>query len=188
MWDRNISKKQAIKILCSPAHPRFISLSSLLLSRKNTPREVFRYYIKPEEFCRYWPMIKRGMRKDVWNNPRIEFWQAVYEKLLERYRAKGTDVFSKGRRKPINEFCFEIGQRLKALRKENRLTQEMLSKKLNVSQQMISKIESGRENISLLTLKRVTEELGAKVSIQECQPPRKIISIGQVSKNTLGTT
>jgi len=38
----------------------------------------------------------------------------------------------------------------------------MLSKKLNVSQQMISRIESGRENISLLTLKRVTAELGVK--------------------------
>ena len=25
------------------------------------------------------------MKKDAWNNPRIEFWQVVYEKLLEKY-------------------------------------------------------------------------------------------------------
>lgn len=162
LWDRNISKKQAIKILCSPAHPRFIPLSSLLLSRKNTPREVFRYYIKPEEFCRYWPMIKRRMRKDAWNNPRIEFWQAVYEKLAEKFRAKEINISLRKRTGARNEFCIEIGQRLKALRKEKKLTQAMLSKKLNVSQQMISRIESGRENISLLTLKRVTAELGVK--------------------------
>lgn len=165
MWDRNISEKKAIKILRNPAHPRFIPLSSLLLSRKNTPREVLRYYIKPEKFCRYWLMIRRRMSKDAWNNPRIEFWQAVYEKLLERYRAKGTDIFSKGRRKPINEFCFEIGQRLKALRKEKKLTQAMLSKKLNISQQMISRIESGKENTSLLTLKKIIGELGAALYI-----------------------
>ena len=162
LWDRNISKKQAIKILCSPAHPRFIPLSSLLLSRKNTPREVFRYYIKPEEFCRYWPMIKRRMRKDAWYNPRIEFWQAVYEKLAEKFRAKEINISLRNRTGARNEFCIEIGQRLKALRKEKKLTQAMLSKKLNVSQQMISRIESGRENISLLTLKKVTEELGVK--------------------------
>ncbi len=162
LWDRNISKKQAIKILRSPAHHRFIPLSSLLLSRKNTPREVFRYYIKPEEFCRYWPMIKRRMRKDAWNNPRIEFWQAVYEKLAEKFRAKEINISLRKRTGARNEFCIEIGQRLKALRKEKKLTQAMLSKKLNVSQQMISRIESGRENISLLTLKRVTAELGVK--------------------------
>lgn len=162
LWDRNISKKQAIKILRSPEHPRFIPLSSLLLSRKNTPREVLRNYIKPEEFCRYWPMIKRRMRKDAWNNPRIEFWQAVYEKLAEKFRAKGVNVSLRDKTGAGNEFCAEIGQRLKTLRKEKKLTQAMLSKKLNVSQQMISRIESGRENISLLTLKRVTAELGVK--------------------------
>ncbi len=165
LWDRKISEKQAIKILRSPAHPRFIPLSSLLLSRKNTPREVFRYYIKPDEFCRYWPMIKRRMRKDAWNNPRIEFWQAVYEKLAEKFRAKGINVSLRNKTGAGNEFCAEIGQRLKTLRKQKKLTQAMLSKKLNVSQQMISRIESGRENISLLTLKRVTAELGVKPHI-----------------------
>jgi len=165
LWDRNISKKQAIKILRSPAHPRFIPLSSLLLSRKNTPREVFRYYIKPKEFCRYWPMIKRRMRKDAWNNPRIEFWQAIYEKLLEKYRAKGINTFSKGKTISVDDFCLKVGQKIKALRKQKKLTQEMLSKRLNISQQMISRIESGKENASLLTLKKIIEELGAALYI-----------------------
>ncbi len=102
------------------------------------------------------------MRKDAWNNPRIEFWQAVYEKLAEKFRAKEINISLRKRTGARNEFCIEIGQRLKALRKEKKLTQAMLSKKLNVSQQMISRIESGRENISLLTLKKVTEELGVK--------------------------
>lgn len=165
LWDRNISEKQAIKILHSPQHPRFVPLSSLLFSRKNTPREVFRHYIKAEEFFRYWPAIKRRMRKDAWNNPRIEFWQAVFEKLAEKFRAKKVHIPLRNKAAEGDKFCVEIGQRLKALRKEKKLTQAMLSKKLNITQQMISMIESGRENISLLTLKKVTAELGVKPCI-----------------------
>lgn len=165
LWDKNISKKQVIGILSNPEHPQFISLSSLLLSRKNIPQEVFRDYLKPEEFCRYWTEIKRKMRKDAWNNPRIEFWQAIYEKLLEKYRAKGINIFSKGKTTMVNEFCRWIGERIKVLRKQRKLTQKMLAKKLNISQQMISRIESGRENISLLTLKRIMDKLSAKIII-----------------------
>lgn len=165
-----MSSKHAVRILRNPAHPQFISLSSLLLSRKNSPQEVFRDYLKPGDFCRHWIEIKRRMRKDAWNNPRIEFWQAVYEKLLERFRAKGINIFSKKKAtKTVNEFCFEIGQRIKTLRKQKKLTQEMLSKRLNISQQMISRIESGRENISLLTLKKIIEELSAKVFVKESE-------------------
>jgi ribosome-binding protein aMBF1 (putative translation factor) len=106
------------------------------------------------------------MRKDNWNNPRIEFWQAIYEKLLEKYRAEGINIFSKGKVKVINEFCLWVGERIRILRKQKNLTQKMLARKLNISQQMISRIESGGENISLLTLKRIADELGVKVSIE----------------------
>ena len=41
----------------------------------------------------------------------------------------------------------------------------MLAEKLHISQQMISRIESGRENVSLLTLNKIAQELGVKVSI-----------------------
>ena len=164
LWDKNISKKQAVRILRNPKHPQFIFLSSTLLSRKNVPQEVFQDYLQPDEFCRHWAKIKRKMRQDAWNNPRIEFWQAVYEKLLEKFRAKGINIFTEGKEGTVNAFCFEIGQRIKTLRKDRKLTQEMLSKKLNISQQMISRIESGGENISILTLKKIIEKLGANIS------------------------
>ena len=170
LWDKNISKEQTARILSNPAHPQFISLSSLLLARKNTPREVFQDYLRPEEFCRHWTEIKRRMRKDAWNNPRIEFWQAVYEKLLEKYRAKGINIKSSGRTKAVNQFCLWVGERIKTIRKQKKLTQKMLAKKLNISQQMISRIESGRENISLLTLRKITKELGAHISIERQFP------------------
>lgn len=166
LWDRDVSKRQAARILDNPAHPQFISLSSLLLARKNNPREVFQQYLKPEEFFRHWTEIKRKMKKDAWNNPRIEFWQAVYEKLSEKYRARGIKIFLREKVKPVNEFCIWVGERIRSLRKEKRLTQKMLAERLNISQQMISRIESGRENTSLLTLKKIIDELGAKISIE----------------------
>lgn len=166
LWDKNISKRQVIRILSNPEDPKFISLSSLLLSRKNTPQEVFQEYLKPQEFCRQWAQIKRKMRKDAWNNPRIEFWQAIYEKLLEKYRARRVNVFSKSKAQRVNEFCLWTGEKIKVLRKQRKLTQKVLAKKLNISQQMISRIESGRENISLLTLKRIMDKLSAKIIIE----------------------
>lgn len=166
LWDRKLTEKQAKKILNNPADPRFIYLASLLLTRKNVPKEIFGVYLKPDDFCRHWAKIKRKMRKDAWGNPRIEFWQAIYEKLLERYRAKGVNIFTKSSPKPINGFCLETGEKIKILRKQKNLTQNMLANKLNISQQMISLIESGRENISLLTLKKVIDALGADISIK----------------------
>lgn len=167
LWDKKISISRAQSILRNPTHPRFIALSSVLLSRKNNPNEVFRKYIKPKVFCRQWPGIKSKMNKDSWNNPRIEFWQAVYEKLLIKYRLKGIPVFVRPLRKDINEFCAEVGEKIRILRKQKGYTQKTFSKKLKVSQQMISRIEGGGENVSLLTLKKILKELGATLSIEE---------------------
>ena len=165
LWDIHITERQLRKVLDNPEHSRFISLCSLLLLRKNTPQEIFRDYLKPEYLCRHWKEIKQRMKKDAWGNPRVEFWQAIYEKLLEKYRAKGINIFSKSKAKPINDFCLWFGEKIKALRKQRNLTQKMLADKLGISQQMISRIESGRENISLLTLKKVIDKLGAKIDI-----------------------
>ena len=167
LWDRNISPKQAQKILGNPEQPKFIPLAALLLSRKNIPREVFRDYLKPQDFCRHWNEIKKRMRKDARQSPRIGFWQAVYEKILEKYRRNNRGILLRNKAKPINEFCLSVGGRLKLLRKQNNLTQNALADKLKVSQQLISRIESGRENISLLTLRKIISELGAKIDIVE---------------------
>jgi DNA-binding XRE family transcriptional regulator len=104
------------------------------------------------------------MRKDAWNNPRIEFWQAIYEKLKDKYRKKGIGVSAEITAvKPQDEFCKTIADKIKRIRKQKGLTQGALAKKLKVSQQVISRIETGRENISLLTLKKVVDSLGAEL-------------------------
>jgi len=167
LWDRNISIKKAKKILGNPKDGHFLSLASILLSRKNIPKEVFKQYIKPLDFLRNWQKIKRQMRKDSWNNPRIEFWQAIYEKLKEKYKEKGISIPKEPKFiKPKDEFCELIAEKIKTLRKQKGLTQKELAKKLNISQQVISRIEKGRENISVLTLKKISDGLGAAIYLE----------------------
>lgn len=166
LWDRKISVKQARAILKNPSNRHFFILSALLLSRKNTPGEVLRYYLEPKLFLRYWRKIKTRMRKDAWNNPRIEFWQAIYEKLKEKYERKGITFPEEFiAQRPDNGFCKEVADKMKMARKQRGLTQAELAKKLKISQQIISRIESGRENVSLQTLKKITDGLDAQLSI-----------------------
>jgi len=163
LWDKKISLREARNILSDPEHPKFIYLAALLLSRKNSPREVLKEYISPRDFCLNWLKIKKQMSKDAWNSPRIHFWQAIYEKVREKLGKRGikTKVETK-----IDGFCLEIGQALKKIRRDNNLTQKELAKKLNVSQQLVSRIEIGRENLSLRTLKEFAWKLGKKLAIE----------------------
>ena len=166
LWDRKIGEQKAKIILNNPKNKHFLSLAGILLSRKNTPKEVFKNYLKPIDFLQNWQKIKKQMRKDSWANPRIEFWQAIYEKLREKYKKNGVLNREICPVKPKNEFCGAIAEKIKAIRKQKGITQSSLAKKLKVSQQMVSRIEKGKENISLLTLKNIVDGLGAKLHLE----------------------
>ena len=163
LWDRKLTIAQARKILKDPAHKDFILISSLLLSRQNEPRIVFGEYLDRETFCRYWTAIKKAMRKDKWADPRIVFWQAIYENLIDRYRKRGIRF----REAPLAEkpLYEEIGKRIATIRKEQGMSQKGLAGKIGISQQLISRIEKGGENLSLSTLKTIAHALGKKVLI-----------------------
>ncbi len=103
---------------------------------------------------------------DKWNGQRIDFWQAIHQKLMEKYRQKGISIIKEPENIPVNEFCAIIGKNLKELREQNNLTQSQLAEKLEISQQLISRIEKGRENISILTLKKIVEHLGKRLEIK----------------------
>jgi len=166
LWDTKTSVNEVKKILRNPENKKFLKFAALLLSRENSPKEVFSKYLKPVAFCRNWRLIKKVMRKDNWNDTRIEFWQAIYEKVLEKYRRKKIQIngFEK-EVKPINELCQVVGAKIEKIRKQKGFTQKQLAKKMKVSQQIISRAESGRENISLITLKKIVSSLGSEISI-----------------------
>lgn len=163
LWDRRTSLRRIRQIFGNPDSPEYIRWAALLLSRKNIPKEIFSEYIEPLDFCRRWPQIKRLMRKDSWNNPRIEFWQAVYENLMQRY--KGKQILIRQKKGVPNGLCREAGDLVKNLRIKSGITQEDLAHRLGVSQQLVSRIEKGYENISLVTLGKIARQFAVKVKL-----------------------
>jgi DNA-binding XRE family transcriptional regulator len=163
LWDRKITDAGARKILKRPEDKGFVDMAAILLARNNDPQVVLKRYIEPRVFCRYWASIKRKMRRDKWTEPRIVFWQAIYEKLAERYRKQGV-VFRK--EAPAKEpLCVEMGQKIALMRRGIGLSQKEFADKMGVSQQLVSRVEKGRENISLITITNISRALGRRVRI-----------------------
>lgn len=161
LWDRDLNIEE---IFASEKHPRFLETVALLLARKNSAQEVFGEYIKPLVFFKEWVKIKNIMRKDQWNNPRIEYWQAIYEKLAEKYKAKGIKI--RAPRKPKDQVSIAIGRRIKEARIKKKITQQQLAKRIGISQQMLSKVERGMENLSISTIQKIAGKLGIEVKIE----------------------
>ncbi len=103
------------------------------------------------------------MRKNVWQSARTIFWQAVYEKVLEKLKKKGLSI--KSANTEVDSFLRHLGEQIKTVRVNKRLTQSQLAKKLGVSQQIVSRIEKGRQNVSVLTLKEVVDKLNARINL-----------------------
>ncbi|MDO8580626.1 MAG: helix-turn-helix transcriptional regulator [Candidatus Omnitrophota bacterium] len=166
LWDTNISVEEIQAILQDPQQERFVNMAALLLSRKNTPKEVFDQYLDRKVFVQHWNRIKRQMRKDSWNDPRIVFWQAVYEKLVAEFKAKGIAIRPIKQRKTADALSGYIAEMIKTSRKSSDFTQGELAKKIGISQQIISRIEKGQNDMRLLTLEKIAEHLSAHLTIE----------------------
>ena len=163
LWDRNIPLARAKRILSHPEDPEFIELAAALLLRKNSPREVFEDYISASAFCRNWQRIKKRMKKDAWGLPRLDFWQAIYEKAKDRLKERGIIVSPPA--VAIDELCLRVGEKIKDIRIVKGLSQKELAGKIGISQQMISRVEKGKENVSLITLKNIAKAMNLGVDI-----------------------
>lgn len=166
LWDKNIPEEKIKKALSNEEDPDFVKISSLLLSRNNEPAKVFKNYLDAELFYRNWNAIKKEMRANKWDDQRIIFWQAVYEKLAREYKSRGVAVRNAAARKPADPVCARIGARLVEERKNKDLTQSALAKKIGISQQMLSRIETGRANLSMSTIQKIADKLGYKVEVE----------------------
>ena len=166
LWDRNISIKQIQNILKNPQGKRFVEIAALFLSRNNVPKEVFDQYLDKIIFVQHWSRIKRQMRKDAWNDPRIIFWQAVYKKLVSEFQKKGMATRPEKEEQQIDELSRQIAEKIKSARQETGLTQNKLADKIGISQQIISRIEKGRTDLRLLTLEKIARGLGRGVRVE----------------------
>jgi len=148
MWDTRLSEARVKKILKNEHDPRFYIYAEKLFSRVNDPKIAFDY-VPREVFCRNWPNISKRIQKDAWVQGRAGFWQTVYEKTMS-----------------IHPERMSIAEQIKNIRTQMGYSQNELAKRLGVIQQYVSKLEAGRENLTLDTLKKIAEVFGKRLTIR----------------------
>ena len=164
LWDSQLSEAEARKILKDESHPKFDIYVEKLLSRVSNPKTIFKI-VDEATFCRKWPSIKKRMKKDQWLASKVVFWQIIYERLHERLRERGIKI-RKIQKTKIPPERAKLALQIKNTRMKLGYTQKDMAKKLGVIQQYISKVESGRENVSVDTLKRIADVFGKGLVIK----------------------
>ena len=85
---------------------------------------------------------------------------------------EGDPAFQKRVDAALNEMRIE--QDLISLRKERRISQSELAKRIGVSQPMIARLEAGRvRNLTLRTIARYAAALGGQVRIEIAKPQKR---------------
>jgi len=164
-WDKNFNQDKVRRILNDEKGPKFIGVAATLLSRCNKPKEVFASYLNKAAFCNNWRRIKKQMRKNKWSDARIIFWDEVYKVTLQDIDKK-TLKTSKKRDIVIDPEMKAIGDKIRGFRKKLGWIQAELAKRSKLSQQTISFVEKGYTNVSVKTLKRITDTLGLRFVIE----------------------
>ncbi len=156
-WNLNKRALEEVEaIFKNPKHPKFNMYMATFLSRCQNPKEFFAL-VKRGSFIKFWPQVKKYWKKIAPDSTFIDWWQTVYEQLLEQ---KGIAVKKRsGSDAPILK---KIGQTLKKVRLEKGLSQKEVALKSGMKQPDISKIEEGKKNITLVTLAVLCEVLGIK--------------------------
>jgi len=146
LWDTKLKEDKVRGILANEHDPRFLIYADKLLARVRTPEESFSW-ISREVFDRNWALIRSHMVKDAWARTAVKRWDRVYKQAIPSER-------------------FDVAGQIKAARKALGLTQEQFAKRLGVIQQYVSSLESGRENITLDTLRKIAGVLQKRVVVQ----------------------
>ncbi len=156
-WDLNKrALKETIDIFRNPGHPKFVLRLVTLLSRCDEPKELFSF-ISKKRFIESWPKIRRYWIKIQQESEFRDWWQTIYEQLLQKYRKK--EKTPKGR---PSELFLKFGKIIRDARVKKGLSQMELAFKVGMKQPDISKIEEGVKNITLKTLAALCKALEIK--------------------------
>lgn len=82
-----------------------------------------------------------------------------YEKVWRSYSHKDQEAILEKVR------YLKAAMELRRLRKQLRLSQEALAKKISMKREFISRIESGRQNVTLETLYRIAQATGKQFTL-----------------------
>jgi DNA-binding Xre family transcriptional regulator len=152
-WDLNEKAlKETEDILRNSEHAKFQSRMIRLLSRCQSPKELFSV-ISKEAFIDTWPRLRRYWARIGKESDFRDWWQTIYEEIL-RSQGKGKKIAGE----PSSLFK-KVGVKIKEARIGRDMSQRDLALAVGMKQPDISKIEEGRKNITLGTLARICKYL-----------------------------
>lgn len=161
-WDKKMSLEEIKNILKDESHKEFISFAALLLGRTTDIKGVFSNYLDKITFCNNWRKIKQKMRKDKWKNPNVNFWDEVYSFIVEKDKIQIVQKRDVLKRPELGN----LSDTIKKTRKEHGWTQKELAENVELSQQTISLMESGKFNFSVKSLMGILKALNLEVEIR----------------------
>lgn len=147
---------EALNALKDLNHPQFAYYAVILFSRCDNPKEAFKL-ISRNNFILGWPRIKTYWRRLKKDSEFRDWWQAIYERLIEekdgkviRFKSPGSSSFR------------GIGAKIRDGRLKLNMSQQDLARLSRIRQPDISKIEEGKKNITLETLLKICKIIGLK--------------------------
>jgi DNA-binding XRE family transcriptional regulator len=153
-WDLNkAALRDTLSALKDPAHSRFPERMVTLLSRCDKPKELFSL-LPRQRFVENWPRIRFAWLKRARQSVHRDWWETIYEQMMEtpgkRLHGRPSELFR------------HVGKAMKERRTELGLSQKQVATQTRISQPIISQIEDGKKNITLLTLLRLCRALQIK--------------------------
>ncbi len=148
------------KIFKDPEHPKFVSRMIRLLSQCDKPKEVFSL-VGRQGFLNAWPKILKHWKRTQTATDYRDWWQTVYERLLERGQAGKSPVGM-----PLKKLQI-IGKKIIQARAAKGWTQKDLALRARLKQPDVSAIEKGKENLTVETLVRLEQILKIELLITE---------------------
>ncbi len=164
LWDTRLKEQEVRDILKDPGNPRFSIYAEKLISRVQKPEVVFSF-INQADFCRKWPVIRKRLEKDAWSKEKISFWRKQYKHERDLLHKQGIRIRIRHEGATTPE-RLQISQMLRKQRQDSSFTQMELAEKLGVIQQYISRVESGRENVCISTLKKFAEVFHKRLIVE----------------------
>lgn len=156
-WDLNKKAlKETGRVLKDPNHPKFLVRMVTFLSRCQQPKEFFSL-ISKKDFVKIWPKVKSYWVKIARESDFRDWWQTIYEQLLEEYTLK-----QKTAEGMPSHLFLKVGKMISKARLDKGLSQTELAFRVSMNQPDISKIEEGKKNITLETLARLCKVLEIK--------------------------
>lgn len=162
-----LSDRDLKDILSNPENDQFVSLAARLLESSLNVDRVFEY-LDPEIFARNFDIIKKSMGESDQALKHNRFWSRMAEQGKKKLDIE--DEEKSGSQKSSDSVASEsaerIGQRIRKIRKREGVSQVELADRLNVSRQVISRLENGKHNPSYKKINRVLNALGYKPNLE----------------------